>query len=624
VAVSRAEVVAADAAAQRRNREERARTPPLEARIRPFTGTLPQVREKLHAYDGPSTPGADSSTLTGKVMAGYQGWHGAPGDGSGLGWVHFAEYARFEPGDCHVDYWPDTSEMDPDEQYPTRFRHRDGRVATVFSPMNPKTVQRHFRWMQEACVDGVWVQRFASGVANARFVNKNNTVLMNVREAANRAGRTYCLMYDLSGARDTEAILDDWKSLVDRMGLGHDPKDRAYQRHRGKPVVALWGLFADREYCLPAFERLVDVMKNDPRYGGFTVMVGVNNDWREGKTPNHDRVRRVIEQADVVSPWTVGRYGTLAQAEWFIAQNNAPDQAWCDAHGKEYLPVIFPGFSWHNMHGGLTALAAIPRLQGRFFWRQVADAKRAGARMFYVAMFDEIDEGTAIFKVSSDPPVGESPFLTFEGLPNDYYLWLAGQARRVLAGEIPPTPDPPARPGLQIQYKSLDASGLPPGAREVSVVLTNPQTQRGMAFQEQGVECRSAAVTKAGRPGWTALPLNAEAAGRLLYFRTEYSEFQGTAAPRVELSIDYFDEGSVPVRVVYDSRDVQCKSSPAAPGAWKEAGRFTTGATGTWKTARFTLNDPLFLGRCNGCDIRLEVQGNTDFTVGAVRLRRLD
>ena len=65
--------------------------------------------------------------------------------------------------------------------------------------------------------------------------------------------------------------------------------------------------------------------------------------------------------------------------------------------------------------------------------------------MIYVAMFDEMDEGTAVFKCTSDSPVGDSPFITFEGLPNDHYLWLTGMGGKLLRGELPPTNLAPVR-----------------------------------------------------------------------------------------------------------------------------------------------------------------------------------
>jgi len=47
----------------------------------------------------------------------------------------------------------------------------------------------------------------------------------------------------------------------------------------------------------------------------------------------------------------------------------------------------------------------IPRNKGEFFWKQIAGAIESGAEMLYVAIFDEIDEGTAIFKSAHKVPV---------------------------------------------------------------------------------------------------------------------------------------------------------------------------------------------------------------------------
>jgi hypothetical protein len=43
--------------------------------------------ETLKPYRGTSVTGVDVSTLTGKMMAGYQGWFNCEGDGADLGWT---------------------------------------------------------------------------------------------------------------------------------------------------------------------------------------------------------------------------------------------------------------------------------------------------------------------------------------------------------------------------------------------------------------------------------------------------------------------------------------------------------------------------------------------------------
>ncbi|HMC64241.1 MAG TPA: hypothetical protein VKI65_04820, partial [Gemmataceae bacterium] len=63
----------------------------------------------------------------------------------------------------------------------------------------------------------------------------------------------------------------------------------------------------------------------------------------------------------------------------------------------------------------------------------------------FQAMFDEMDEGTAIFKCTNDPPLGDSRFLTLEGLPSDHYLWLTGMGGKLLRGEIKASEELPQR-----------------------------------------------------------------------------------------------------------------------------------------------------------------------------------
>ena len=78
-------------------------------------------------------------------------------------------------------------------------------------------------------------------------------------------------------------------------------------------------------------------------------------------------------------------------------------------------------------------LNQIPRQKGRFYWSLIGAAIEANAKMLYVAMFDEMDEGTAIFKVTNTPPTG-AHFVTLDGKPSDWYLRLAGEGTKLLRG----------------------------------------------------------------------------------------------------------------------------------------------------------------------------------------------
>jgi hypothetical protein len=88
-------------------------------------------------------------------------------------------------------------------------------------------------------------------------------------------------------------------------------------------------------------------------------------------------------------------------------------------------------------------LNQIPRNGGAFYWRQAHNAVASGCTMIYGAMFDEVDEGTAMFKLAPTatqlPAQGAFVPLNADGfnLPSDWYLRLANEAGKMLRKEIP-------------------------------------------------------------------------------------------------------------------------------------------------------------------------------------------
>jgi len=381
----------------------------------------------------------DPSTMKGKIMCGYQGWFRTPDDGAGQGWTHYGMKGKFEPGYSAVEAWPDLSEFDADEKYETPFRHADGSTAYVFSSVNPKTVMRHFKWMEDYGIDGVYLQRFVGVTKNPKGRAGLQTVMTNVRAGAEKHNRTWAMMYDLSGANETDlmtTVVDDWKRLCSEDGIR---KDRMYLHHNGKPVVAVWGMgfTGGRKYTLAQCLELINFLKAD----GNAVMVGVPTYWREMKADclPDPLMLEVAKAADIVSPWAVGRFGDLKGVSNYVQNVAAKDLAWCRENGRDFLPVVFPGFSWYNLQKGRDKEAKfnqIPRLKGRFLAEQLRLHITGGAQMVYVAMFDEIDEGTAIFKCTNNPPVGESLFLDMDGVDSDLYLRLVGRATAWLKKKV--------------------------------------------------------------------------------------------------------------------------------------------------------------------------------------------
>jgi hypothetical protein len=382
----------------------------------------------------------DADTLDGKHLVGYQGWFGTPNDGQNNGWDHWCG----PPGVpiaplANFDLWPDTREFFDSELEASAMTLTNGEPAKLFSSHNLRTLRRHFDWMADAGIDGVSLGRFLAGTRDQGTRRRLDHLLTNMALAADETGRVFFIWYDVTDSPAASFVADmkrDWQHVRD--GLRICDGDR-YLFHNQRPFVGLWGAGAGGRPGTPAewLEVLQFLKTHD---GGATVLLGGTRDWRTNATWGN-----VFAAADVISPWAVTAFHDDASADNYRTTDLEPDLAVTSARGQGYLPTLFPGFSWHNLQRGLHPQNGIRRRAGDFYWRQAFNAVDAGVSTLFTAMFDEVDEGTAILKVAETqrdvPQQGAFLSLDMDGrpLPSDWYLRLAGAAGRMLRHEIPLT-----------------------------------------------------------------------------------------------------------------------------------------------------------------------------------------
>jgi hypothetical protein len=404
-------------------------------------------------YQAQAQDTVDATTLNCKYMFGYQGWQRASGDGCNSNWFHWIRSGSTPTGtNMTVDVFPDLTEYTSNELFATSMHYSDNSTVRLYSTCNETTIMRHFKWMKDYQVDGAWVQRF--GPKHVGWTESTNKTLLSCKKAAETYGRVFTVMYDVSGASNSSLfnnITSDWMYLVDTFKVTQSSR---YLYHKGKPVVSVWGFgFPDRSITADVALKIVNWFKTGAaaKYQA-TIMVGVISSgdlhWRTLAEPWASAIRA----ADIISPWFVGSFNSAAESDSWKTNRIVPDMAECKSLGKEYLPVVWPGFSWSNMHSGSTPQNQIPRKGGTFFWEQVYNCISAGSTMLYNAMYDEIDEGTAMLKIcpkrSSAP--NEGYWLTGDAdgynLPSDWYLRLAGYAKKALCNQIPLSKTMPLNP----------------------------------------------------------------------------------------------------------------------------------------------------------------------------------
>mmetsp|Transcript_16477 Transcript_16477/g.34686 ORF Transcript_16477/g.34686 Transcript_16477/m.34686 type:complete len:413 (-) Transcript_16477:271-1509(-) len=386
--------------------------------------------------------------------------------------------------------------------------------AKFYSALKPNIVVKHFEWMSTYGITGVFHMRFMEGLQDDKVREWKTTVLRNVKRAAEITGRTFSVSYNIAGHTIDNTVLDDikidWMRLVDEENITQSDRyiRQGREEEEGRlllPVLRIYGIgFKDvRVSDTSGMAELIDWFQNtaEEKYRVFLIG-GVPSKWRTlvGDSREESSWKDIYDSLDGIHPWHVGRWRTIEHFDDYYSDTILPDAEYCNGKGILYMPTMWPGFSWYNLQnnrkhkqgetasllhrlGGFTwrraiqhmpvlkigrtiwmsqfgdaakpeaPINAIPRLGGTFMWRQAFQyAANPNINTIWMAQFDEVDEGTAIFKVAATeddlPARGSWLSLGDDGqsLPSDWYLRLCGEAQKMLEGKISLNAEIPIQP----------------------------------------------------------------------------------------------------------------------------------------------------------------------------------
>lgn len=401
-----------------------------------------EMRDFVHRVNSTPRPVSssqtvDSSTIKGKVLAGYQGWAKV----SGSKWKHWSKDGK-EPDPSkkneHFEMVPDVREYPSAALHDTRFRHNgDNSVVKLYENSKDGVVDLHFKWMKEYGMDGVLLQRFIThhSELGSEAQSHGDTVLRQTDAAAAKHGRVYAMMWDMSSGGNSwdQDLKNDWKANVKSY-----TRSRQYLKENGKPVVAIFGIgLSSRAKATPS--KSLSLIRWLQAQGCYVIGSGPFY-WRTRNNDAASGFDEVHAAFDAIMPWAVGRYNSVSR---FNSKHNSQiegDAALTRSRGQGYAPVAFAGYSYRDTN----KINQIPRNAGLFFQAQIdAHLNTEGATFYYIAMFDEVQEGTAIYKFASNRAESAKgrTFVTADmdgvACPGDHYLTMAGQyaaaAKRVHA-----------------------------------------------------------------------------------------------------------------------------------------------------------------------------------------------
>lgn len=168
------------------------------------------------------------------------------------------------------------------------------------------------------------------------------------------------LRYDLAGVapdRIQQVLEKDWIHLIRDKRLLDSP---SYLREKGKPVVTIWGFGMSGSGHDPATIRACTAFIRNNTPGGAYIIGGTPAYWRTSDNDadtNPEFLNVWLEEFDAISPWTIGRFGSLEDADRYAERvvkgdlelirkrNEEAEGGMPNRRHIDFLPVIFPGGS---------------------------------------------------------------------------------------------------------------------------------------------------------------------------------------------------------------------------------------------------------------------------------------
>ena len=151
------------------------------------------------------------------------------------------------------------------------------------------------------------------------------------------------------------------------------------------------------------------------------------------------------------------------------------------------------------------------------------------------------------------------------------------------------------------------------------ITADDPAWGEKMIISRKGSETSVSPVSRAWRNGWQ---LDAGTKS-MMYFSVPDTTLAHGQAPKVQLTVVYFDEGRSLFNLRYDSSDTSVQVGKAAPGVWKDKGRIRLTDSSVWKSATFEIDDAQFDKRCNGHDFRIDGLSK-DVVIGDVYIKKAE